>query len=111
MKPFLSFHSWPYYLKYIKHGTKINSVLNYFYLRSGKSRKSVFVKVNFIGKNNLERNLSWFNVQFIKEKDLIKYFSKKVFLRGKLQNLGFLKKKSEMLKKAYLGIKFEKFAL
>ena len=62
MKPFLLFHSWPYHLEYIKHLTKINSVLNYFYLRSGKTRKNVFVKVNFVGKNNLERNLYWLNV-------------------------------------------------
>ena len=32
--PSLFCHSWPYHLKYIKHFTKINSVLNYFYQRS-----------------------------------------------------------------------------
>ena len=44
-------------MKYIKHFTNINSVLKYVYLKSGKTRKNVFAKVNFVGKNNLERNL------------------------------------------------------
>ena len=62
MKAFSLFHSLPYHWKYIKHLTKINSVLNYFYLRSGKMRKNVFINVNFVGKNNLVRNLFWLNL-------------------------------------------------
>ena len=52
MKPFLFFHQWTWNFKYIKHFTTINSVLNYVYLWSWKTRTNVFVKVNFGGKNN-----------------------------------------------------------
>ena len=34
IRPFLFFHSWPYHLTYLKHFTKIKSVINYFYLQS-----------------------------------------------------------------------------
>ena len=62
MRPSLFFHSWPYHLKYIKHFTNINSVLNYFYLRSLPLQKHFFSFFHFGGKNNLERNLFWLNV-------------------------------------------------
>ena len=65
MTPFLFFNAWPYHLKYIKHFTNINSILNYFYLQSLPLQKHFFSFLHFGRKNNFERNLFWLNVLYI----------------------------------------------
>ena len=52
MRPFLFIHSWPSALKYIKHFTNINSVINYFYLQSLTIQKHFFLFFDSGGKDN-----------------------------------------------------------
>ena len=54
---FSFFHSWPSALKYMKHFTLINTVINYVYPRTFPIQKHFFLFFNFVGRNLLTNSM------------------------------------------------------
>ena len=68
MRPFLFIHSWPSAMKYIKHFTKINSVINYFYIQSLHKQRQLWCR---LGQTSEEEK--WDSLTTKVEKDSVDF--------------------------------------